>query len=208
MTGAPESNRRGLTTLELTLAIAITAMIALAITGMLAAVAQGVGTRQDSRSAMVGAHAAQSRLSAYIGPSRSVLAASPTELVLWRNDSRVSGTVHATEIRWLRFNAADGAIDVHFVNFPDTWTQVAQDLADLEYTATEDWNSVFTYYQSNGWMLSFRLVDGLEWAVFSIDQATALDSRRVVTDLAFTTHEVNPLVQAVSATVSFHQPPS
>lgn len=198
--------RRGLTTLELMLALAITAVVAIAISGMLAAVSQGVVSRQDNRAIMVRVHAAQSRLAAYINPSRCLLDATATDLVIWLDDARESGTVHATEIRWLRYDATDGAIDVFWVHFPDAWTQVAKDLADLEYAPAQDWNAVFDYYQSNGWMLSLRLVDGLEWAVVSIDQGTALESRQVQFDLATQTHD-QPLVQRVTSTIAIHQPP-
>ena len=82
--------RPGFTTLELMISIAITAMIALGITGMLAAVSQGVGARRDSRSMMVRAHGAQTRLAGYVAPSRSLLSATTLEIVLWRDDSRES----------------------------------------------------------------------------------------------------------------------
>ncbi len=196
-----------MTSLELMLALAITAIVALAITGMLGAVTQGVVTRRDSRSIMVRAFAAQSRLAAYITPSRSLLGATPSQVVLWLNDDRESGTVHATEIRWLRHDATDGAIDVYFVEFPAAWTQLQKDLADQEYLLTENWNTVFTYYQSNGWLLSIRLVDGLLSNAITTDEATALDSRHVQFSLGFDTG-AGSLVQPVSATITLHRPPT
>jgi hypothetical protein len=195
-----------LTSLELMISLAITAIVAVAITGMLGAVTQGVITRHDARSIMVRAFAAQSRLAAYIAPSRSLLEASGAQVVLWLDDSRESGTVHASEIRWLRYNAADGAIDVYFVEFPSGWTELQKDLADLEYEVDENWNTVFTYYQSNGWLLSIRLVDGLVSNAVTIDQATAIDSRQVQFALGFAAGE-SPLVQPVSATIALHRPP-
>jgi hypothetical protein len=162
--------------------------------------------RQDNRAIIVRAHTAQSRLAAYITPCRSLLDATTTDLVIWLDDSRQSGTVHATEIRWLRYDSAQGAIDVYWVQFPDGWTQVARDLADFEYGPTQDWSSVFDYYQSNGWMLSLRLVDGLEWVTVSLDGASPQTSRQVSFDLATRTHD-EPLVQRVSATIAMHQTP-
>ncbi len=199
--------RRAMTSLELMLSLAITAVVALAITGMLGAVTQGVVTRRDARSIMVRAFAAQSRLAAYIAPSRSLLAANGTQVVVWLDDSRESDTVHASEVRWLRYNAAEGAIDVYFVEFPAGWTELQKDLADLEYPLGENWSTVFSYYQANGWLLDIRLVDGLVSNAVTIDQATAIDSRNVQFNLGFDTG-ASPLVQPVSATIALHRPPT
>ena len=197
----------GFTTLELMISIAITGMVAVGISGMLAAVSQAVGSRQDSRSMMVRAHGAQTRLAGYIAPSRSLLSATTLEIVLWLDDSRESGTVHATEIRWLRYDTTEGGIDVSWVELPQEWTQVQRDLADFEYAPGQNWTSVFNYYTTNDWMLSLRLADGLDWAVFTTDAVDPLDARHVLFDLAITTR-ADPLVQTVSSTIVIHQPPS
>ena len=55
------------------LALTITTMIAGAIAAMMATVSAGVTTRRDSRGIMVRAHAAVSRLSAYVVPARCAL---------------------------------------------------------------------------------------------------------------------------------------
>ena len=67
ITSIPDhKSTRGLTSIELMIALTITALIAAAIAGMLTAVSDGVYTRGDARSVMVRANAAQTRLSAYI----------------------------------------------------------------------------------------------------------------------------------------------
>ncbi len=111
--------RRGLTLIELMLALAITAMVAAAISGMLTAISTGEHLRRDNRSFIMRAHAAKTRLGAYVAKSRCVLDANGGDTVLWLEDSRGSGTVHASEIRWLIFNSVDGTLDVHFVDLPD-----------------------------------------------------------------------------------------
>ena len=54
--------KRGLSLLELILALSVTASVALAITGMMGAVSTGVEGRRDTRSVLVLANAAASRL--------------------------------------------------------------------------------------------------------------------------------------------------
>ena len=206
MTSRVNPNRRALTLLELMLALSITAMVATAISGMMSAVITGVSTRRDNRSLMIRANAAQARLAAYIAPSRSLLDATGSDLVLWLEDARESGTVHATEIRWLKFDATEGTIDVYFVDFPDSWQQTAKDLADRQYGANANWKMALDFYQGNGWISTLRLVDGLERVTVRTDADDALDSRHVEYELEFWTTAGSISIQ-VSATVRLHRPP-
>jgi prepilin-type N-terminal cleavage/methylation domain-containing protein len=198
---------RGLTLLELMLALVVTALIAGAISGMMSAVTAGVSTRRDNRSTMVGASAAAARLSAYVAPSRCILGIVGSDLVLWHADSRESGTVHATEIRWLVFDAVEETYDVRFVSFPAEWSQAAKDLEDNEYTLSTNWMSVLSTYQSKGWIASMPLVDGLASVAIATDAVDPLDSRHVNFRLGFATTEGAMNVN-VASTIRFHQTPS
>ena len=198
--------RRGMTLLELMLALSITTLIAGAIAAMLAAVATGVGTRTDNRSAMIRAHAAQSRITAYITPGRCVLATDGPDLALWLNDRRESDTVHVSEVRWLLFDSASGTIDVHFVKFPDGWTEVAEALADTEYPAASDWFSIRDSYDGNGWISQLTLVDGLSSVSVETDETNAVDSRVVTYDLNFQADDI-PIPARASASIRLHEPP-
>jgi prepilin-type N-terminal cleavage/methylation domain-containing protein len=198
---------RGLTLLELMLALVITALVAGAISGMMHAVTTGVVTRRDNRSTMVGANAAAMRLSGYIAPARCILDLDGRDLVIWLNDARSGGTVHATEVRWLLFDADAGTIDVYFVDFPDGWSQAACDLADNEYRMDANWATVLSSYQSKGWITSMSLVDELDDMAITLDQVQPLDARHVNFDLSFQTSEAAVDV-LVAATIRLHQPPS
>ncbi|MHC5024480.1 MAG: hypothetical protein ACYTGG_11330 [Planctomycetota bacterium] len=197
----------GLTMIELLLAISITAMVAAAIASMLAAVSAGVLTKRDSRSLMVHASAAQTRLDAYVGPSRAFLDIGESNAVLWLNDSRESGTVHATEIRWLLYDATTGSIDVLFVQFPDGWSQTSRDLNDQEYPMTEDWSAVLTTYQASGWIGQFTVVDGLANVSVSSDAIEPVDAQHLTYTLGVETVEGAASI-TVSCTLRVHQPPT
>jgi type II secretory pathway pseudopilin PulG len=207
MTRPPTRRLRGLTMIELLLAISVTAMVAAAIASMLAAVSAGVVTKRDARSLMVHASTARTRLAAYIGPSRCLLDAGESNIVLWLNDSRKSDTVHATELRWLLFDATAGTIDVLFVRFPSGWSQADCDLADQEYPVTADWSNVLVSYQTNGWIGSFTLVDGLAAVNVNLDAVDPLEAEHVTYELGVDTVEGAANI-AVSATIHVHQPPS
>lgn len=178
---------RGLSMLELLLSLAITAVVATAITGMLGAVSASVDGSRSARSVMILANAAASRMSAYITPSRCVLGVDGPNVTLWFDDSRESGTVHATEIRWLTFDADTGEYNVHYVQFPSGWTKAACELADDEYPANSNWSAVLAAYTANGWITTRALVDQLASVVVTLDGNTAQSSRVVSIELGFDT---------------------
>ena len=200
------TTRRGMSLLELMLALTVTALVAAAISGMMGALSAGVSSRRDGRSVMVRASAAESRLSAYVAPCRCILSADPTSLVLWLSDERESGTVHGAEVRWLLFDAGTGTLDVYYVKFPDGWAQAAKDLEDREHARDSNWMTVLNYYDSKTWIASFSLVDGLSSAAISTNHATALNARHVSMNLGFET-ETGMLETAVAATIRLHIPP-
>jgi len=206
MTRTLTPTRRGLSLLELILALSITAMVATAISGMMSAVITGVSSRRDNRSLMIRANAAQTRLAAYITPSRAVIEATDSDLVLWLEDAREGDTVHATEIRWLRYDPIQGTIDVCFVDFPDSWEQTAKDLADRQYDRDANWTAVLNLYLGSGWVSNVPLVDGLEGVTVRTDAARPLDSRHIDYELDFSTSR-GSLSTHVSATVGLHRPP-
>lgn len=176
---------RGLTLLELLLALTVTVMIASAIAAMLGAVRTGVVERRDARDVLVAGHASSSRLSAYVAPSRCLLDAGENGMTLWLHDDRADGNVHASEIRWMVHDAAAGTIVVRYVDFPDDWTQTRIDLADRRYPADSDWDAVQTWWADRGLLAELPLVDGLDDAGFSIRTKAAVDAQLVVVDLVF-----------------------
>lgn len=200
------NHRRGLTLVELLMAVMITAMVGAGISGMLGAVSSGVGTRKDNRDIMVLAHAAQCRLAAYLATANCALEVSGGDLTLWLDDSRVSGTVHATEIRWLRFIPATGELIVEYVAFPDAWTQTACELADDEFDSNADWETVRLTYSGKGLLESRALVDHLAAVVIVKDELSTHSARHIAFDLEFQgDHAVVPV--EVSGTIQSHEAP-
>jgi hypothetical protein len=195
-----------LSLLELLLALTITVMVSAAIAAMLGAVSSGVGSRRDTRSVMVLASAAQTRLSAYIVLSRCILNVEGANMVLWVNDDRPGGTVHATELRWLKFDPAAGAINVSFVRFPAGWSQAACDLEDQEYPSTANWESVLASYTASGWVKTQPLVDQLVGVTITTDQPLATASRHVMFRLDVEADEA-PVPITAAASIREHALP-
>jgi type II secretory pathway pseudopilin PulG len=203
------TTRRGLSMVELMIALSVTALIGLATVGMLQAVTNGVDTRRDQRSTIIRANAAQHRLAAYINPSRCILELQGSNLALWFDDSRKSETVHISEVRWLRYHAAQGTITVHYLTFPNNMTELERAADDQYYPASSNWEDLFTTYSSHARLVmrSRTLVDGLSDVRVDLDiPADALDARHVTFELTFDT--VNEQFTTIgAATIQHHRRP-
>ncbi len=200
--------RRGLTLIELMLALAITAMVAAAIGVMISAIESGESSRRDNRDLVVRTYAATTRLSAYLSRSMSVLEVGTGNAVVWLNDWREGGTVHATELRWLVFDSVNNSIDVYFVDFPDEWNEVQQALEDDEYLSGTDWSAVLSSYKSAGYVSNITLVDGVNSMTITTDQPAAVDSTSITFDIGFHLEATDEtLNRALTITILKHQPP-
>lgn len=199
--------RRGLSLLELMLALTITTIVAGAIWSMMSAVSLGVRSRRDDRAALIAANAASIRIGAYVGPSRCILEADGDPLlVLWLDDTRQSGTVHLSEVRWLVHDVAEGTIDVRFVQFPADWTPAQIDLADTELPAGSDWDAILATAESRGLIATMPLVDGLDAVALVLDEAAPLDARHLEIELEFSTAE-GSMALRIGPTIRLHRPP-
>jgi hypothetical protein len=196
-----------MTLMELMLALSISVLVGGAIAGMMDALTSGVLTHRDMRESMVRASTAQVRLKSYIETSSCVLDTDGTQMVLWRSDRRVSGTVHATELRWIIFDADKGELQVDFVAFPDGWTDTVKSLADDEYElATADWDAVRSAYDAAGHLETLTLADGLDDVSVILDDATATTARQVAYDMSITTESGSVDVQ-LSCAIRAHEAP-
>jgi len=201
--------RRGLTLIELIMALAITAMVAAAIGAMASAVASGEMSRRDNRGTVVRTYAAKTRLSAYLARCLSVLEIGTGNAVVWLNDWRRGGTVHASEIRWLVFDSANKSIDVYYVDFPDEWNEVQRALEDHEYAAGTDWSAVLNAYTSDGYVSNITLVDGVSSMTITTNQPVAVDSTSITFDIEFLLEaDGETLNRTVTITILRHQPPT
>jgi len=205
--GRRSGRRRGLSLLELTLALAVTSLVAGAISSMLFAVSIGVDSNRDSRTLMIRGQAAQLRLSSYIAPSRCILGQAGTNIAIWLNDARVSETVHLTEIRWLRFDASTGELGVSYVSFPVTWTQEMIDLADVTLPRTSDWEAVYQTYATAGQIQTITLVDEISSIAVSTDLSRAQQSRLVQYEFTFSDLDITTPV-SLSCGIRLHSAPS
>ena len=132
-------NRRGLTLLEMTLAIGITAIIGAAIASMMAAAANSLSSKDDGRQSAIRLATTQVRLGAYIAPSRCLLDKSSDKLSYGLKMAMRARPSHVSEIRWIQFDESTNELTVKFVDFPEEWSQSMIDSADIECNSLTDY---------------------------------------------------------------------
>ncbi len=101
---------RGMTLIELLLAVAGTALVAAAIAAMLVATSYGTESRTDMRELIVKHKAISTRLSAAIRSARMVLEQGDGYIVLWLADTNEDGQPNLAELRRLERHGATNAL--------------------------------------------------------------------------------------------------
>jgi len=205
--GHPRSHHRsGFTLIETLLAVCITAMVGTGIATMMSVLSRDIGLQYEARGVLVRTSTAQTRLSAYVAPARHVLDASTSALVLWLEDARESNSVHASEIRWIRHDEQADSLVVEFVAFPETWSEAAKAIADTEYPAHADWDSVRTSFNSRGLLATAPLVDEIEHASFSTSLDAGDETRLVELMLHLKTNQ-EPVPVLLGDAIRISRPP-
>jgi type II secretory pathway pseudopilin PulG len=201
-------NRRGLSLLEMLLAIGITSIIGAAIASMMAAASNSLSSKDDGRQSAIRLATTQVRLGAYIAPSRCILDKSNTHLTLWLEDSRENNTVHASEIRWLSFDENKKILAVDFVDFPDDWSQSMIDSADVACTPSTNYEALLAGLRADDIIESVPLIDLVESCNFWTNNNDPLSATHVCVRFAFSSEFGITNGSIIDETIRIHQPPS
>lgn len=158
---------RGMTMLELLLAIAITSLMALAMASVMTGVARGMTSAGDARSALQRAHAAFVRLRAYTEPARCLLQHDASRgFVIWLNDDKPGGTVNLREMRAVWFVPERGTLEVERVAFPAAWPAQLADSFDIALATGSDFLSIIEQQRALGYTSAEVAGDGVRsWSL-------------------------------------------
>lgn len=131
---------RGLTLLELLLAVAGTAVIGTAVTAMITGVAYGTSVDKDMRSLITRQMALRTRVEAEIRESWMLLDAGSDYVILWSADPDQDGLPSKTEIQVIEY---DPVMDRVLRYAP------APLISDVSYTLTDDFRTVTNSYKGD-----------------------------------------------------------
>lgn len=153
---------RGLTLLELLLAVAITAMIGMAMSTAMTATARGMVSAGDARSALQRAHVAYTRLRAYTSAARALLQCDPSRgFALWLDDSNPGGRVNLSELRCFWYDSAAGTITTERLNLPESWSDDIRERYDRALDPSADFLAALAAERAAGYTVQEPMVDGL-----------------------------------------------
>jgi len=172
-------NRRGLSLLEMILAIGITSIVGAAIAATMAAASTSLSSRDDGRQSAIRLATTQVRLGAYIAPSRCILEKSDTCITLWLEDSREGKTVHATEIRWIQFDEQRKELNVKFVSLPTEWSESMIDAADIECNSLTNYEMLLESFEAVDLIDSISLVDSMSSCIFWINNSNPIEATQI-----------------------------
>ena len=159
--------RRGLTLVELLVALAVTTIVAAGVASLLSGVGAGVAAGADVRTGMLANAASHRRLHDLLGDLGCVLVAEDDVVLAWTGDSRPGGMVEATEAVWIGFDPVRGELAQETVEMPEDWgpLEVAQE--DRPLAVGDAHLEILERYRRRDLVRRIVLVDGLAEAVMT-----------------------------------------
>lgn len=139
MTPFTRPSKRGMTLLELLLALAVTIVTGAAAAAVTLAVSRGMVNMNAGRSVISRANLIQARVRAVTDTARCVLDASADKgMAVWAEDPNADGRVNVLELRVVWFDAKELTLSLERVQFPKDWPQEWVDAHNLTLAAADD----------------------------------------------------------------------
>ncbi|MGB0766244.1 MAG: hypothetical protein ACPGYV_00885 [Phycisphaeraceae bacterium] len=175
------SRHRGLTLLELLLALAGTAVIGTAVAAMVTGVAYGTATDKDMRALVTRQMALRARVEAEVRESRMLLDAGANYLVLWSSDADDDGLPSKTELQVIEY---DPTLDRVMRYAP------APLISDVGYALDDDFRTATDGYKGDATFPGERWAEQIAWLTFTLDDIDPQASRLVAFRFGMTGGEV------------------
>lgn len=170
--------RRGLTTLELLVALAVTSITGLGVAMVITSVSRGVTTMNDTRAAMQRAAASHVRLREITDTSLCLLAQDERGFALWAHDERSNDQVNVSELAVVWYDGEKSEVYVEFVSYPEALGIDEIAAADIVLGAAEDPFQAMLDQRALGYTELLVLADGVSTMSVSHTPADPQDSDR------------------------------
>ncbi len=161
---------RGLTLLELLLALAGTAVIGSAVAAMLTGVAYGTSVDKDMRSLITRQMALRARVEAEVRESRMLLDAGADYMILWSADSNDDGLPSKAEIQVIEYDAVMDRV-MRYAPAPL--------IADVDYALTDDFRTATNSYKGESTFPGERWGEQISSFALTLDHIDPQSARLV-----------------------------
>ena len=175
------TSRRGLTLVELLLAISITVILGTAVATVLTAAARSMTVSRNTQSAVQRAHALQSRFRAYTDPAMCLLDYRAGEgIALWLEDPNADTRVSLSEVRIFWVHADEGTVTVERADFPADWDVDTLATFDILLSPGADFFAEMQALRALGYTKTETIADGVANAELTWDGLTLREQPRAV----------------------------
>lgn len=200
---------RGLTLVELMLAVSVTAFVGVAIAIVMTTAGRNLSRVGEVRSALQRSHAMHARLRAYTDASLCVLEEDPEQgFAVWLHDERPGNTINISELRVLWYDKATEELSVEWYVFPEGLTPAEEELLDVEVALGADYFLEMTVYRKAGRTARLVLADGVVSIGLSHDAVSFVDADRLraAVDQRINDDETQPMLFSIG--ISNHTVPN
>lgn len=177
--------RRGLTTLELLVALGVTTITGLGVATVITSVSRGVSDMNASRGAMQRAASSHARLRVYTDTSLCLLAQDARGFALWAHDERSNGVVNVSELRVFWILPESSEVRTEYVVFPEEMDETERSALDVIVAAAEDPFEAMLTQRALGFTETLVLADGVESIEVSHTEPDPRDSTRFRVRIGF-----------------------
>lgn len=168
---------RGMTLIELTLAMGVAGVVAVATASMLSAVSLASEGADDTRALIARQASLRSRLSAAVRSATHVLHQDGSTLLLWMGDTRQNGTPDLSEMRLLTVDGGTLRCDVPGFDPALDSTQVQ--VQDAGFTLSDDFSGVPATIQAMTHVQTETWAQGVDTITWSLDNVAATEAKLV-----------------------------
>jgi hypothetical protein len=173
---------RGLTFVELVIALAITAFVASILAVLINATAVGTNASQDGRRGLVRTQAIKAQVGDALANARCILGVSATAIVYWTGDipnaaTPANGAVNLSEMRLLEFDSATGRLNLYVCQWPAGFSSPSIVGADQTYASSSNWITAAQTAKGSGYFVANLLASNVSGFTASLDAATPMQAR-------------------------------
>lgn len=154
--------RRGLTTLELLVALAITTITGLGVAMVITSVSRGITMMNETRGAMQRASASHVRLRSLTDTALCLLAHDERGLAVWSHDERANNQVNVSELSVLWFDDDADELCLEYVVYPEEMPSDEIEKADITLGGAEDPFQAMLDQRSLGFTECRVVADGVD----------------------------------------------